>query len=124
MNKDDNSEPARIDQRVTSHNQFGGITAHTVNVAPQARRLHSPQGEALKRQLLAEAPRDRRINITVVFGDPEAYAFGQEIFDFLKVNGFDVWGMDQATYVAPQVGLKVDPSGELWEMIVGHAVRA
>jgi len=36
-----------INQNVTSHNQSGGVTAHTVNVAPRRRTLD----DGLKQQI-------------------------------------------------------------------------
>lgn len=73
-----------IDQRVTSHNQTGGITAHTVNIAPQKRTL-TPE---MKAQLLSMLPKERTIEVESPIGDGEAIEFAQENWEFLKASGF------------------------------------
>jgi hypothetical protein len=114
-------DPLIVNQNVSSHGQAGGVTAHTVNLGSPKRSLSDPRSANLKQQILKEAPRNRRINISVIFGDPEAYAFAREIFDFMKGNGFDVWGMDQVGLAAPLKGIVVNPQGEMWEITVGSA---
>lgn len=75
-------------QNVSSINQQGGITAHTVNV-PSVQRGMS---EALKSGILAQFPRDKQIVVWSVAGNEETHIFAQQIFQFMKVNGFDMFG--------------------------------
>ena len=77
---------ASVDQSVVSHGQSGGITAHTVNLAPQPRVLD----EYGKRMLLTKVPRNYVVKINCPFGDTEAFDFAKQIKDFLIDNGFQI----------------------------------
>ncbi len=75
-----------IDQSVTSHNQSGGITAHTINFGPQQRRMD----DKLKSEILSLIPKTTSISVIALMGDAEAYEFATEIYTFLKDNGFSL----------------------------------
>src|SRR6266568_1071263 len=83
-----------IDQSVTSHNQSGGITAHTVNVARHIRRTMS---DALKAGLLRDLQRDRPVQVMGMNGNTESMTFADEIHRFLQANGFQMMN-DAATW--------------------------
>lgn len=95
---------------ITSHNQQGGITAHTVTIAPPARDLNSPWGEPLKQQILTALPRDKEINITSLLGDAESVELATQIHSFMQANGFKVpSGISQSVFSGPVKGLQFNP---------------
>ena len=75
-------------QHVSSINQQGGITAHTVNVPKIQRKM----GQALKKGILAQFPRDKKIVIWSVAGNEETHIFAEEIFRFMNSSGFNLFG--------------------------------
>ena len=94
---------------VTSYNQSGGVTAHTVNIGPQRRKMD----DALRNQILTQLPRDKEISVTAVMGDGEALEFALEINAFLHANGFKVpsaTGISQAVFVGSVPPLQFDPT--------------
>ena len=106
-----------IDQSVTSHNQTGGITAHTVNIGPRRRQLT----DSLKRQLLT-LPRDKPIMVTAVMGVPDASELANEIHSFLAQSGFPMesTGIGHGVYGEEIRGLHFD--ARFADFIVGHPV--
>jgi hypothetical protein len=72
---------------ITSHNQTGGVTAHTVhqtvNVGSPARHMTQEMGDQI---LSVYSPRP--FNIACAMNDSEACSFAKEIEDFLIANGF------------------------------------
>jgi hypothetical protein len=112
-----------INQNVTSHNQSGGITAHTVTVNPR-RTLASPQMEGLKRQMLSELSKDKPITVMGIWGDTESCMFAEEIHAFLKANGFNMKeanGISQGVFTRTPRGLIVEPEGDGLKFVVGVA---
>jgi hypothetical protein len=75
-------------QNVSSTNQTGGITAHTVNVVKPRRVM----GDEMKKTILAQCPRDKMIVVWSVAGDEESHFFAQEIFRFMQASGFKLFG--------------------------------
>jgi hypothetical protein len=73
---------------VTSHNQAGGITAHTVNVGEPPRRMNT--------QLAAELDRVtkgyKKYKVTCALSDAEAYGLAAEMMSYLKSKGLEVDG--------------------------------
>ena len=106
-----------IDQRVTSHNQSGGITAHTVNIGPQQRTVT----EALRQQIRTQVPRIKPITVIAVMGDGEALRFARELHDVLKAEGFPLRedGVSQGMFSEPVDGLNFNV--DTAEFIVGNA---
>lgn len=100
---------------VTSHNQSGGITAHTVNVGSQARHLNPDIASQLT-QLVAKG---KPVNVVAVMGDQEAFQFASEIKACLESQGYSVSGVDQVIYSEPVVGQFVDPKGDGYEIRIG-----
>jgi hypothetical protein len=96
-----------INQNVTSHNQSGGITAHTVNVGPAPRNINAPESASLKAQMLRDLPRDKEITVMALMGDVEAAEFALQIHAFLKENGFKLKedGISQGVFTRPPRGL-------------------
>jgi hypothetical protein len=74
-----------IDQSVTSHNQSGGITAHTVNVGPQRLKFETAIAEELVRKL----PQGKPVRLRSV-GSNTDHAIASEYQEFLTRRGFDV----------------------------------
>lgn len=95
-----------IDQSVTSFNQMGGITAHTLNFAPPRRILDNDAGNDLLRKI----PEDRVIQVECVHGDAEADQFAWQIWDFLNRSGRPMAGRgpDYFLRAPPAYGQKID----------------
>jgi hypothetical protein len=112
-----------IDQSVTSHNQSGGITAHTVNVDGRIRR--SMSGE-FKAGLLRDLSRDRPVHVMGLNANTESMAFANWIHGFLQANGFQMLN-DTATchmfFEPPIFNVKISPGngGKEWWIVVGPA---
>lgn len=95
-----------IDQSVTSFNQSGGITAHTLNLGPP-RRILDDNG---RNDLLHKIPQDRIIHVECVHGDAEADHFAQQVWDFLKRAGRPMagGGPDYFIKAPPAYGERID----------------
>jgi hypothetical protein len=100
---------------VSSHNQYGGITAGVVNLNSQ-RRLDMQNGEALLHGLPENIP----IRVVAPLGDGEAISFASQVRDFLKSKGRDVSGFDQIVNSTPMVGQTIYKSGNSYEIHIGH----
>lgn len=85
---------------INSFNQSGGITAGVVNLGPQPRRVDEQSGK----QLLDNLKKGKKITITSVMGDQEAFNFGHQILNFLKGKGYNAEGVNQAIYSQPIIG--------------------
>jgi hypothetical protein len=77
---------AMINQSVTSYNQSGGITAHTVNLGPKPRRLSNEQREILLQQL----PNSGNISIEVMMGISDGHIFQSDFIDVFSRAGWQV----------------------------------
>lgn len=96
---------------ITSHNQMGGVTAHTVHMGRMARTI-TP---ALERQILTDLPRDKPITVIAVMGDSEACMFAEQIHAFLKAHNFNLAepdGISQGMFTPMPKGLGLQKSGE------------
>jgi len=112
-----------INQNVTTYNQSGGIAAHTV-IAPARRTLASPQMEGLKRQMMSELSKEKPITVMGILGDSESCMFAEEIYAFLKANGFnmkELGGISQGLFMPTPRGLIVEPEGDGHKFVVGVA---
>ena len=90
---------------VTSYNQSGGITAHTVNMEKPGRHIN----DGLKQQLDSLLPKEKRpIVINSAISDRESYNFGAEIAAYLRGNGWSVEQL-QAMWSPPLVGQRFRP---------------
>lgn len=65
---------------VTSYNQSGGITAHTVNLGPPARHVAGTWLQWLNDRI----PTGSKVEVEVVMGDSEAVRFAHEIEGYLQ----------------------------------------
>ncbi len=100
---------------VTSNNQLGGITAHTVNIGSPRRQLDAVSAQ----HLLQELPKNKPVKVVAVMGDQEAFAFATQILGHLKLNGYQAEGVDQAIYSQPVVGQLIKPTASGFEVVVG-----
>lgn len=102
---------------ITSHNQMGGITAHTVNLAPKPRQM----SEQLTMQMKQHIPRNATVRIVAVLGDAEAIGFANQVLNWLKSNSYsEVSGVDQAVYSEPMTGQVLNKKSETeYEIIIG-----
>lgn len=102
---------------ITSHNQMGGITAHTVNLGPQARQMNSQLGDQLKQQI----PITSTIRVVAILGDGEAFGFANQVLQWLKSNNYsNATGVDQAVYSQPVLGQTINKiSSTEYELVIG-----
>jgi hypothetical protein len=100
---------------ITSNNQSGGITAHTVNIGSVRRQLDAASAQ----QLLQALPKNKPVKVVAVMGDQEAFAFATQILGYLKANGYQAEGVDQAVYSQPVVGQLINPTASGFEVVVG-----
>ncbi len=101
---------------ITSINQMGGITAHTINLGPAARQMNDQLGQQLKQHI----PVDKKITVVAVLGDGEAFGFANQILQWMKSNGYhDVTGVTQAVYTQPVIGQNINAKHDGVEIIVG-----
>lgn len=70
---------------VTSNNQQGGITAHTVNIGNQQRVLQKIHIDYISSNI---PDKETPIELTAQMGDPEAYNFCNEIREYLLKQGY------------------------------------
>lgn len=106
----------KIDQSVTSYNQLGGVTAHTVHMRAQARNLDDPDAAAFKQKLLSDLDRSQAISIYAIAGDHEAHQLAFQIRAFLSENGFEVRELASLmTAPPPSPGVGIYPN----QIIVG-----
>jgi hypothetical protein len=106
------------DINITSHNQSGGITAHTVNVNP---RFQHALGNAIREKLLHNVPSQKLAVVWATHGDEESYRYAAEIFDFLKSKGFNLFGSAPVNniFTSPLYGVTVTPHDDKTEIYVG-----
>ena len=102
---------------ITSHNQMGGITAHSVNFGPTARSMNENLGNQLKQQIPASAS----VRVVSVLGDGEAFGFANQVLTWMKGNGYsNVEGVDQAVYTQSVVAQNINKkSDDEFEIIIG-----
>ncbi len=110
-----------FNQNVTSNNQSGGITAHTVNLGPQARNMSDPWAARIKQQI-NDLPRDKPITVLAVMGDGEAAEFAVQLHAYLKAAGFQMasGGIAQSIFSQPPTNLAVHDEADGLTFIVGH----
>lgn len=103
---------------VTSHNQSGGITAQNVHINPKSQRV---MGDVMKQELLREIPRNKRVVVWSSNGSQESHVLATEIFLFLKVNGFQVFGDGayQQVWPIPLHGVQLREEGDNYNVEVG-----
>jgi len=102
---------------ITSYNQMGGVTAHTVNFGPQARQMNSQLGDQLKQAI----PTSAKVRVVAILGDGEAFAFANQVFQWLKSNGYNkADGVDQAVYTQPVLGQNLNKISDTdFELVIG-----
>lgn len=102
---------------ITSHNQMGGITAHTVNFGPTARSMNPQLGS----QLQQHVPTSAKVRVVAVLGDNEAFGFANQILAWMKSNGYSkAEGVDQAVYSSPVMGQNINKiKDDEFEVIIG-----
>jgi hypothetical protein len=106
------------DINITSNYQSGGITAHTVNVSPRFQRA---LGDSIRQKLLQNISRQKLAVVWASHGDEESYKYAAEIFDFLKLEGFNLFGSAPVNniFIEPVYGVIVTPRDEKTEIYVG-----
>lgn len=124
--KDDTEQrgsTAVINQNVISHNQAGGITAHTVNVD---RRITRTMNDEMKSGLLRGLTKDKPVAVMGMNGNTESMRFANEIHSFLQSNGYQM-SAETATwhmfFDPPVYTVKISPgeNNTQWWIVVGPA---
>lgn len=102
---------------ITSTNQSGGITAHTVNIGPTARSMNEQIGQQLKQHI----PTSAKVSVTAVMGDGEAFGFANQVLAWLRANGYATdEGVNQAVYSQPVMGEILEKKDDSqFELIIG-----
>lgn len=95
-----------IDESVTSYNQQGGITARNVNIQPSDRKLTTNLKQQIK-ELLSKYDY-KKIEVTAILGDAEAFRLASQIKDYLVSEGYEIHGVNQAIYTQPVQGLSFE----------------
>lgn len=97
--KQDASMNDKITQNVTSHNQQGGITAGTVNIAPQKLDFSEDLGQKLLRRMP-----DKSKSVTMISaGNITDQAIADRYEAFLRQNGFAVVRMKTGQLISPDL---------------------
>lgn len=105
---------------INSYNQSGGITAGVVNLGTHPRKVDDQSGK----QLLENLQKEKKIVITSVMGDQEAFNFGHQILNFLKEKGYNAEGVNQAIYSKPIIGQFIENQKvEQTDIIIGNQER-
>lgn len=106
---------------ITSNNQSGGITAHTVNFTKPKRELVDLEKQQLL-EVIAKYP-SYKVDIHAVMGNAEAFQYAKQIFDFLKSKGIEMpLCVGSILPTEPIVGQKVNVNHteKMLEMYVGE----
>jgi len=113
------SHPENPPVNVSSTNQSGGITAANVNLG-QPQRAITP---AFEQELLRNIAGYKKVEVTCVLGDGEAFQFATAIVDYLKRKGTNVEGVNQAAFTRPVVGQIAEANGDAIKLIIGTQQR-
>ena len=108
---------------VTSHDQSGGITAHTVNIDTKTQRRVTAELEA---SFLKDLPNDRPVRVFGMNGNSESMNFANEIYQVLESHGYTMLGecAHPAMIFSPPIGIvKISEvnEGAEWGITVGPA---
>jgi hypothetical protein len=112
-----------VNENVISHNQVGGITAHTVNVD---RRVARTMSDEMKLGLLRELPKDKPVAVMGMNGSTESMRYANEIHAFLRSNGYQMTAATATWHMffdPPIYTVKISPgeNGSQWWIVVGPA---
>lgn len=101
---------------VTSNNQVGGVTAHTVHLEKPPRQID----DHLREQLLTTFRRDKRIDVAALLGDQESYQLAHQIYEFLKENGFQTSdGVSHSVFRVAVKGIQAEVLSDHVLLVVG-----
>ena len=104
-----------INQNITSTNQSGGVTAHTVNIGKLPRGLDSDS-----QQTLLKVPKSNPIEIACPLGDSEANNLAEQIQKFMRQNGYNVLGINRVMFQsATPKGVVIEVGPTATGIIVG-----
>ena len=97
---------------ITSNNQSGGITAHTVN---QVHALPPRQLDKIEAMVMVrEIPKDHIVTVAPEHGDAESYNYAQQIVAFLQEHGYSCdLGTMMASEPAKHVSWHIGPNQTL-----------
>jgi hypothetical protein len=103
---------------VTSNYQSGGITAGSVHINPKIQRV---LGQSMRQKILQNVPRDKLVVIWATHGDEESYKYASEIFQFMKSEGYNLFGNGPSNqiFLMPAYDFTMVPGKDKTELIVG-----
>jgi hypothetical protein len=102
---------------VTSTHQSGGITANQVNIGAVPRKFDLETGNRLLNLL---KNKNEKIEVSSVMGDSESFSLANNIFDFLKSNGFkNIDGVNQSAFSRPVFGQYLDRDSTGVKILIG-----
>jgi hypothetical protein len=94
---------------VTSYNQSGGITAHTVNIEPRRRQMTERDGAQIKQHV----PTNATVRVATMFADAEAMAFATQVREWMLRNGYgEVGGVDEYGLTQPIFGQRIEQKSD------------
>lgn len=88
---------------------------NVVNIGNQSRILD----EHNKKQLEENLEKDKKIIITSVLGDGEAFNFATQIKDYLLSAGYQAEGVNQAVYSSPVMGQGIQKNNDGYNIVIG-----
>lgn len=100
---------------VSSNSQSGGITAGIVNLGPNSRHID----DGVKSQLKNTVDKSKKVVITAVLGDPEAFNFAHEVLKFLQDEQYNAEGVNQAIYSKPVIGQFIEQKPGQVNIVIG-----
>lgn len=103
----------------TFNQNHSGSGDNVMNFGPQPRKLN----QDLKNQLKELIKDNSAVDITAVLGDGEAFGFASEIKNYLKEEGHDVNGVNQAVFSGPVIGQIIEPpknENGSYKVIIGN----
>jgi len=98
-----------VDQRVTSDRQSGGITAHTVNIQVQHRRMTPESKAEIARSLVGTSG---RVMIMVLNGVGDAGELMADFNEAFERGGWQIAGSGTAFSTPPWRGFLLEPHSE------------
>lgn len=110
----------KIDQRVTSNNQTGGITAHTVNIQVQHRRMTPEAKNAIARGI---AGTSGSVLILILTGVGDAGELAADFQEAFTGGGWTIGGSGVAFASELRRGFLLQPHTEAG-LKAAHAIQA
>jgi hypothetical protein len=96
--------------------EHSGIGYNNLDVYIDPPRTLTPDQ---KTELTDSLEKEKEVVITSLFGDSESIQFAQQIYDFLKAEGYQVTGVMRSVFNAPVRGVDVEFEKGKYQLTVG-----